>query len=116
MNAAMNDLRALEGMSDPEQFADEIFGFHAQQAAEKALKAWIAALGVQYPLRHDLQLLLDTLAQHGADTEELEVLTELTSFAVQFRYETIEVDTEQLDRACWVKRIHVLFERVRLLL
>lgn len=34
--AAGRDFRALQGMTDPGVFADEIFGFHAQQAAEKA--------------------------------------------------------------------------------
>lgn len=37
--AARRDFRALQGMSDPEVFVDEIFGFHAQQAVEKTLKA-----------------------------------------------------------------------------
>lgn len=37
--AAHKDLRARQGMSDSSIFADEIFGFHAQQAAGKALKA-----------------------------------------------------------------------------
>lgn len=32
---ADKDLAALAGMSDPTVFADEIFGFHAQQAADK---------------------------------------------------------------------------------
>lgn len=31
--AAHKDLRALQGMSDSSFFADEIFGFHAQQAS-----------------------------------------------------------------------------------
>jgi len=30
-------------------FADEIFGFHAQQAVEKGLKAWICLHGIEYP-------------------------------------------------------------------
>lgn len=47
---AEKDRRALGGMLDNEIFAKEIFGFHAQQTAEKALKAWIAALGKEYPL------------------------------------------------------------------
>jgi hypothetical protein len=38
------DLNALAGMGDPQLFAEEVFGFHAQQAVEKALKAWLAAL------------------------------------------------------------------------
>ncbi|WP_372703813.1 hypothetical protein [Candidatus Accumulibacter contiguus] len=32
-------------MIDNPLFADEIFGFHAQQAIEKALKAWLATAG-----------------------------------------------------------------------
>ncbi len=40
-------------MTDPEVFADEVFGFQAQQAAEKTLKAWLTVLGLEYPRRHD---------------------------------------------------------------
>jgi HEPN domain-containing protein len=58
---ARRDLKALGGMLDPNIFAYEIFGFHAQQTAEKALKSWIAALGGSYGFTHDLGLLLDTL-------------------------------------------------------
>ena len=36
LTAATKDWRALAGMTDPNVFADEIFGFHAQQATEKA--------------------------------------------------------------------------------
>jgi len=47
---AKRDLKALGGMLDSDVFAYEIFGFHAQQTAEKALKAWISALGVNTDL------------------------------------------------------------------
>ena len=46
---AERGFRALEGMKDPEVFAEEIFGFHAQQVAEKCLKARIALLGGEFP-------------------------------------------------------------------
>ena len=58
LTAASRDFRALQGTMDPGVFADEIFGFHAQQAAEKALKAWLSALDVEYPRTHDLTMLL----------------------------------------------------------
>lgn len=32
LNMAAKDLKALEGMKDSDIFAEEIFGFHAQQA------------------------------------------------------------------------------------
>ena len=36
---AHKDFNALVGMRENPLFADEIFGFHVQQAVEKALKA-----------------------------------------------------------------------------
>ena len=45
VEAARRDFSALSGMDDTEVFADEIFGFHVQQAAEKLCKAWLAMLG-----------------------------------------------------------------------
>ena len=45
LKMAEKDFAALKGMVDPLVFADEVFGFHTQQAAEKSLKAWLAARG-----------------------------------------------------------------------
>ena len=46
LGKAREDLDALKGMlaangAYSEAFSDGVFGFHAQQAAEKALKAWM---------------------------------------------------------------------------
>jgi hypothetical protein len=52
LRLARRDLRAVQGMLDNrEMFPDEIFGFHAQQAVEKAAKAWLDGRGVEYPKR-----------------------------------------------------------------
>ena len=51
--AADRDIEILQLMYDSTGGSDEIFGFHAQQAAEKSLKAWLAFLGEVYPLTHD---------------------------------------------------------------
>ncbi len=80
--AAKKDLRALQGMLNPAVFADEIFGFHAQQAVEKALKAWLAFLDVQYPRTHDLTLLLTLLEAHGQEVSDFQDMTELNPYAV----------------------------------
>ena len=61
IEAAERDLSALRGMGDVGVFADEIFGFHVQQAVEKSFKAWLALLGEVYPLTHDLGDLLTLL-------------------------------------------------------
>ena len=39
LRMAHKDFNALVGMRENSLFADEIFGFHVQQAVEKALKA-----------------------------------------------------------------------------
>jgi HEPN domain-containing protein len=54
-------------MTDPGVFADEVFGFHAQQAIEKTLKAWIALLGQEYPFVHDVDALLNRLGGAQGD-------------------------------------------------
>jgi HEPN domain-containing protein len=84
---AIRDLRALKGMTDAEVFAYEIFGSQAQQAVEKALKAWISALGGEYPFTHDLALLLERLKSLGCDVTPFVELADLGIFAVHFRYD-----------------------------
>ena len=87
LKLARADLKALAGMGDPETFIDAIFGFHAQQAIEKGLKAWLAALGAAYPKTHDLNLLLTLLEEQNQAVEELWDLLEFNPYAVQLRYD-----------------------------
>jgi HEPN domain-containing protein len=87
---AMKDYTALKGMLDPEIFAKEIFGFHAQQAVEKGLKAWIEQRGGTAPITHSLLLLVHMLADMHEDATPWYDLVNLSSFAVQFRYEDLE--------------------------
>jgi HEPN domain-containing protein len=98
LDLAGKDLNALTHMGDPSAFPDEIFGFHAQQAAEKALKAWLAALNREYPLTHDLSYLLRMLEDCGVDADPFLGLVELNAFAVQFRYEAYDEPDDPLPR------------------
>ena len=73
------------------KISDEIFGFHAQQAVEKLLKARLASLGVDYPKVHNLLTMVELLAVAGdALPEDLANLFRLTPFATVFRYEDVE--------------------------
>jgi HEPN domain-containing protein len=113
LTIAEHDLKALKGMTDSEVFVDEIFGFHAQQAVEKSLKAWISALGGVYPFIHDLSALITVLEKLGCDVNDLWDFTELNVFAVQFRYANILSPEEPLDRQGIIGKVHKVFERVR---
>ena len=112
LSSAQKDIKAIRNMTDSDLFADEVFGFHAQQAVEKTLKAWIAFLGGQYPFVHDLDALLNTLEKLGTDVGTLRSLVELNAFAVQFRYEAFEAPDEPLDRRSITVEAVALFQKV----
>ena len=110
---ARRDFKALTGMKDEETFAEEIFGFFAQQAVEKALKAWLSAIGVEYPKVHDLKGLAQVLKkQHEAIPEELSSLLDLSDFAVQLRYDSYDAMGSGLDRETIIKKVSGLIETV----
>lgn len=111
--AAERDFRALAGMADPDVFADEVFGFHAQQAIEKSLKAWLSLIDVEYPRTHDISLLLSVLKEHGESAEPFEELVEFNSYAVQYRYGAFSDVGAPLDRSSVVDRVGDLLAFVR---
>ena len=111
--AAERDHSALHGMDDPAVFADEIFGFHAQQAVEKLLKAWLASLGETYPLSHDLASLLDMLSVRSLDVARFDELVDYTRYAVRLRYAAADPGAKPLDRSKTVGQVDVLLEEVR---
>ena len=65
--------------------------FHSQQACEKALKAVLAACGLEIPRTHNLEELqarcLGALAGGAAETLGAHDLSELTPYAVETRYD-----------------------------
>jgi HEPN domain-containing protein len=77
-------MRRLAGDSGIE---DDLVGFHGQQAVEKGLKEVLAARGIEFPLGHDLGLLLETASGARIDLPpDAEKLDGLTIYAVQARY------------------------------
>lgn len=81
------DLAAVRALETVDAVPDEIVGFHSQQAAEKLLKAVLAAHGIEFPRTHSLLYLLDLLIDHEpAPPPTLHSITELYPFGVQLRY------------------------------
>jgi HEPN domain-containing protein len=87
LTRAEHDLRVaryLLTMPDP---PPESVGFHAQQCAEKALKAYLTAHQILFERRHDLNYLIDLCLPRESDFEQFRVeADELTPYAVEFRY------------------------------
>jgi HEPN domain-containing protein len=96
--------------------ADEIFGFHAQQAVEKSLKAWIIGAGGTIDRIHDVRRLLIILQDLGFNVDSYRELIPLNSFAVQFRYEAMEEEDVPLERADTLNKVESLHEYVKVFL
>ena len=64
LSKAMDDEVPLEVIISNKKIRDEIIGFHAQQAAEKMLKALLFARSIPYRKTHDLRELIDLIKDH----------------------------------------------------
>lgn len=78
-----------------------LWGFHAQQAVEKALKAVVAVRGLEIPRSHDIELLIRLVDPgEGALPGEIAEAGWLNPWAVTMRYdETVD----ELDRESAVR-------------
>lgn len=87
LDKAEHDLVAARATLATGQATDMVC-FHAQQAAEKSLKAVLAVKDVAYPWRHDLGELPALVRRHfpTLDLPEDDIL-ELSPYAVQTRYD-----------------------------
>jgi len=81
--------------------------FHAQQAAEKSLKAVYLALDMDMPRTHDLAFLIDNLPKPLPMPPAFLVLPTLTKYAVQFRYPGQDIPVTRRD---WLAAVDVADE------
>ena len=65
LQKARSDEKLLDEVMESRRVADDVFGFHAQQACEKLLKALLSELGIEFPRTHSLRFLIDLLADAG---------------------------------------------------
>ncbi len=85
MDHARSDFRLAQNRLPGLRF--EHLCFHAQQAAEKAVKALLIHHGIQFPYVHDLSVLLSLLAEAGESVpESVELCSQLTPYAAVMRY------------------------------
>lgn len=111
---ARSDLE-LARVVRPDEVLFEGLCFHAQQAAEKALKAVLIAKGVPPPKTHNIRTLLDLLPQEVIAPQEIEDAASLTDYAVTSRYpgDFESVDEEEYEETVrlaenvvlWAERI-----------
>lgn len=116
LRIAHRDLRTALAMADASLFEEATWGFHLQQAIEKALKAWLLVLTPdQPPFSHNLRLLFQMLRDQGAAVEPFVGLSRFTLFSVLWRYDE-EPDVEHLDCTAWNQLCAELLDHVGSLL
>lgn len=92
LRKATEDLAVVRALVDNESIADDVIGFHAQQAVEKAIKAVLVVHGVAFRRAHDLDYLLQ-VAEEGAVEIPAHVAAArwLTPWAAEFRYDEPQI-------------------------
>lgn len=96
---AEEDYRTLEELykKSPSGFATTIC-FHAQQCAEKYLKALLTKHGIEPPWIHTLETLLDLVISKTPELDKYRVmLAELTPYATEYRYPGRVADEEDAE-------------------
>jgi HEPN domain-containing protein len=84
---ADEDLRYAEhGLTLEPETPYRLVAYHAQQCAEKYLKAFLVHHKVDFPYTHNISALLEVCEDHADWTEKLRDAEELTQFAITVRY------------------------------
>jgi len=97
LRKAASDLAAARALATDGDQEDDVIGFHAQQAVEKAFKAVVVIRSLEIPRSHDLSLLIRLLDAPGHDLPvEIVEADWLNPWAVTMRYDE---PGGQLDRS-----------------
>lgn len=85
----------------------EALCFHAQQAAEKAIKAVFVKHDIHFPYTHNISKLISIIKDSGIDwPEELDDASMLTDYALQTRYpgSGVEVTEKEYQEAIQIAK------------
>ena len=83
---AESDLIAVDATIEAGAF--DVACFHAQQAVEKLLKAFLCSVETEFPHTHNLLRLVEPCGRHDESFHGLSAVVEpLTPYAVELRYD-----------------------------
>ena len=104
------DIYVLDKTVGDEEAPVEVFGFHAQQATEKLVKALLARGEIPYTRTHRLGELVDLATDNGIGLPDgIEFLVDLTPYAVEFRYDVApDEGYDELDKQEVLAQVLVL--------
>lgn len=100
---AVSDLELAKRRDTPHVLLESLC-YHAQQCAEKALKAALIAHRIPIHRTHSIGLLLDLLSEHLTIPEDVQEAAILTSHAVACRY---PADIEPITESEYEQALHL---------
>jgi HEPN domain-containing protein len=88
LRRATGDLQACRVLADNPDIDDNIVGFHAQQAVEKAMKVALVLADADLPLTHDLKFLVRQVRETATEPpQDISDTAWLTPWAAELRYD-----------------------------
>jgi len=89
MVKAWRDLQTARRVAGGEPPFYDVAVYHCQQAAEKAVKAFLVHHGRPYEMTHDIEVLVDLAGEvNAAFSQWTDAADALTPYASRFRYPT----------------------------
>ena len=81
--------------------------YHAQQTAEKAIKALLVYFGVEPEFTHDISRLLKELEKHIDIDDEIRIASRLTTYAIETRYpdDYYEINEDEYEEAVQIAKV-----------
>lgn len=87
LGKAEEDLQVIAFMMDNHAPFYTVVAFHAQQAVEKYLKAWLTSIGIEFTKTHNISHLLSFVSQSVPElAARMESAGILSRYAVEYRY------------------------------
>jgi HEPN domain-containing protein len=109
---ALGDLRAARA-GRKANMRPRIVAFHAQQAAEKALKAALVLEGIRPPVSHDLEVLRGKLPSNWEVRRNPADLSRLGDYGVDAKYPDNAIQVRPVDAAVAVRQAIAVVRHVR---
>ena len=99
LNKAKSDLITMDILRSHIDYPVDSLCFHAQQYAEKMIKAKLSEMGIRPPKVHNLVVLLEDFPDSPEILRAVEIAGMLESYAVDIRYPDIGIDRISVEDA-----------------
>lgn len=109
MRHAESDLELSKKKESPKILYEELC-FHAQQAAEKSIKAVLIQLKIEFPRTHNIKILTEKIPGEHVNIDLFDKIAILTDYAVAMRYPG---NYEEISEDEWKEAVELATQTVR---